>query len=347
MMNEILPLGGFLGTKASRFPALPALPLTFQAPQMPTFGVDSTTISFPLDKISSRKPKIEPIQEVSSLPHAFPQSTDLSAPPVPTVIPFMDDMEKDLKYWLPYDEADSIASSLRNWADTRDETLQHMEGVTRQQEGEINDLQARQVEIDHGIEQTDRLWESASRESDAQQSAAAGTKREIDSLSGSGGADEIKDLENKIARAEGETASMKGELQSLRGDLSNARSDKDKSTEKNNEKISKLEGEISGLEERIRSREQEKKNLELKKQDAEKKLAEEQKEADEKRQEKARIEKEIDELENQKADLGKLKSTTIGEKSVIDNEVDSKKAELERIHWIIADFEFKTSGKGL
>jgi hypothetical protein len=341
MMNEIVPLGGFLGTKATRFSSLPAMPLLFQAPQAPSFGNDSVNISF--GPISSKKPKISPIQEVTSLPQPLPQSLSTTAPSVPTVIPFMDDMEKDLKYWLPYDQADSIMNSLRGWADTRDEALQHMEGVTRDQESQVKDLEARQVELDNSTAQTDRLWESASRESDAKKSESAGTQKEIDSLSESSDADIIKDLENRIGRADGEIASMKGELQSLHGELSAANSDKDK----NKEKISKLEGEISRCEEKNRSKEQEKKDLEIKKLDAEQKLAQKKKEADEKRQQKAQVEKEIDELEGKKTELGRLKSATTSEKSIIDHEVDSKKAELERIEWIIADFEFTTRGKGL
>lgn len=345
MMNEIMPIGNFLGSRIQRLPSLTGLPINLPTPSIPIFGADTVQLTSSTTQKTRPKAAIEAVKGVDSIASPFdqaPATSKATAPSVPTTISMIDDMESSLKYWLPYDEGDSIARSVRQWADTRDEVLRHMEGVTNEKEHEIEAMQAKAGEAERVADEAAGNAEAVARETDLKKSEQAGRQKEIDNLENGSESDEIKALEQKIKSAEGEISTSKGELEGIRSQISELKSD----PKKNKDKIDKLEGDASKASEKVKGKEEEKKSLEARKKDKEHKLEEQRKEAEKKQAEKTQVEGEIKTLEDKRKNLESSVAGRGTEKDAIQREIEARQAELEKIEWIVADYQFKSQGRG-
>lgn len=345
-MNEIMPIGSFSGSRIHRLSSLTGLPINVPTPSTPIFGADTVQLT------SSTAPKtrpgtpVEAVQGVDSIANPFDRTSAASkatAPSIPVTISMIDDMESSLKYWLPYDEGDSIARSLRQWADTRDEVLRHMEGVTNEKEREIEAMNAKAVETERIADEAAGNAETAVREVDSRKSELAARQKETDNLENGSESDEIKALDQKIKSVEGEISASKLELEAIRSQIIELKSD----PEKNRDSIDRLEGEASEASLRVKGKEEEKKSLEARKKDKECKLEEQRKEAGQKQAEKTRIECEIKTLDDKRKNIESSIAATATEKDAIQRRIETMQAELEKIEWIVADYQFKSQGRGL
>ncbi|MHC9542626.1 MAG: hypothetical protein AB9903_24215 [Vulcanimicrobiota bacterium] len=345
MMNEIMPIGNFLGSRIQRLPSLTGLPINLTVPSIPTFGED--TIQLTSTPVKTKpKAAIEAIKGVDSIASPFdqtPTASKTTAPSVPTTIAMIDDMESSLKYWLPYDEGDSIARSVRQWADTRDEVLRHMEGVTNEKEHEIEAMQAKAGEAERVADEAAGNAEAVSTATDSKKSEEVSKQRELENLEKGSEADDTEKLEEKIKTAEKDIFTLKGDLEVIRSQVSELKAE----PQKYEDKIEKLEGEALQVSEKIKGKEEEKKSLEARKKDKEHKLEEQRKEAEKKQAEKTQVEGEIKTLEDKRKNLESSIAGRGTEKDAIQREIEARQAELEKIEWIVADYRFKSQGRGL
>lgn len=360
MLNNIFPIGEFIpGIKTGGLRPFAHQLLTTQPTYSGTgFGKDLVEISR-TSPVTYRPPKdYEGINNIATsvpvvTPTAEPAITtptsSTSSVPV-TIAPLLDEMEGDLKYWLGYNEGDTISMQLRQWADTRDEALRFMDWVVREKEGAIADGQKQQEQIARERDATQNLIDAAQREADSKKSQQNSTKNEIYNLGESPEGKEIKAIEAQIARVDGEISSLKGELDSLNSQVANAKSspeNKDSNENDSKGETEKLKQQAIDIKEKIRTKETEKRDLEVKKKELERKEQENKKQAVEKKEEIARIESEIKGLEEKVNNLKQQKDVQTSEISQIGDEIARKQQELERIQWIIADFRFGSSGMGL
>ena len=262
----------------------------------------------------------------------------------PTYMTMLDDMESNAKYWLPWDDAQSLSGELNRWGDTRDGALRVLDGSSREREFGIDNLQSSLSQIALKKEEIQRAIDEKKAQQEAKKKEMEAKQEEIDRLKESGSNSEIdskiKDLDSKAGESQGKISSKEDQIAKLKEEIEKSPEKKDE----NQKKIDELKGEVSEEKSSLEKTRNQKKELETQKQENRKKAAENKRRKEELETEKKKLREELRELRKLEAGLNAELAKTDSSASEIKETVNEKRTELDRLNWLISDFTFKTQG---
>lgn len=262
----------------------------------------------------------------------------------PTYMTMLDDMESSMKYWLPWDDAQSLSGELNRWGDTRDSALRVLDGSSREREFGINNLQGSLSQIALKKEEIQRAIDEKKAQQEAKKKEMEAKQEEIDRLKKDGSNSEIdskiKDLDSKAGESQSKISSKEDQIAKLKEEIEKSPEKKDE----NQKKIDELKGEISEEKSSLDKTRNQKKELETKKQENDKKTEEKRRKKEELEAEKTKLREELRELRKFEAGLNAELAKTDSSADEIRETVNEKKTELDRLNWLISDFTFKTQG---
>lgn len=262
----------------------------------------------------------------------------------PTYMTMLDDMESNMKYWLPWDDAQSLSGELNKWGDTRDSALRVLDGSSREREFGIDNLQGSLSQIALKKEEIQRAIDEKKAEQEAKKKEMEAKQEEIDRLKKDGSNNEIdskiKDLDSKAGESQSKISSKEDQIAKLKEEIEKSPEKKDE----NQKKIDELKGEVSEEKSNLDKTRDQKKELETQKQENEKKAVENKRKKEELETEKKKLREELRELRKFEAGLNAELAKTDSSANEVKETVSEKKAELDRLNWLISDFTFKTQG---
>lgn len=262
----------------------------------------------------------------------------------PTYMTMLDGMESNMKYWLPWDDAQSLSGELNRWGDTRDGALRVLDGSSREREFGIDSLQNSLSQIALKKEEIQRAIDQKKAEQEAKKKEMEAKQEEIDRLKKEGSNSEIdskiKDLDSKAGESQSKISSKEDQIAKLKEEIEKNPDKKDE----NQKKIDELKGEVSEEKSSLEKTRDQKKELETKKQENDKKAEENKRKKEELEAEKAKLREELREMRKAEASLNAELAKADTSSGELKEAVNEKKAELDRLNWLISDFTFKTQG---
>lgn len=263
---------------------------------------------------------------------------------VPTFIDMVDNLESDFNYHFPYEDAQAMTQTLRNWGDTRENALRQFDQMVGERNFAMEAMEQRLKEIAEKKTALQTKMEAKKAAKEEKQRKLEESKNDVENLKETGSKEEIEsklnEVNGKISDTQSNIGSKEDQIAKLKEEIEN-NPDKKEELQK---KIDDLNGEIREDKQTLNKQTEQKRELQQQKKVKEKKAKEAKRKKERAEREINRLKEEIETLNREEADL----KETVGEfneaKEKVSAEKSQKETEMEKLEWIINDFRFDTQG---